>query len=66
MCARQFPFQRKTDPPTKEISIESGTGLRHGVYKLYERGDNYGCKNCNIKGDKYCMNVHNCRGTKVG
>jgi hypothetical protein len=37
-------------------------GPRDGVYKLNERGDYYGCRNCSIKGDKYFMNVHTCKG----
>lgn len=50
--------------PVSSITIESESGLRPGIYKLYECGDYYGCKNCNLKGDKYFMNVHYCKGLK--
>jgi hypothetical protein len=44
-----------------EIGLDSG--LKYLIYKLYERGDCYGCRACNMKGDKFFMNDHNCRGT---
>ena len=33
------------------------------VYRI-GRSDNFACKNCNVRGDRFFMETHSCRGSK--
>jgi hypothetical protein len=35
------------------------------IYKLYETGDQYGCEDCQAKGDRWYMEEHQCKGFTV-
>ena len=66
----QLPHQKEKDAvaPVRlaatSVSDRAGPNceLAPRVYKLYEGGDQYGCKNCKIKGDKWYMEEHQCKG----
>jgi hypothetical protein len=56
-------------PVTDENTIESmnynrNIALPYNMYRLYEGGDTWACKNCNDKGDKWYMIKHVCRMNK--
>ena len=54
-----------TTPNTsKVIDYNSVTNLPDNLYRLYERGDKWGCNNCTDKGDKWHMLTHNCKMNK--
>ncbi|MGC1131366.1 MAG: hypothetical protein WA941_00980 [Nitrososphaeraceae archaeon] len=62
---QQLPQQEESRtiiPVAVECRIESDSGRRPRTYKLYEGSDLYGCEGCKVKGDKWYMEEHNCRG----
>lgn len=46
-----------------DVSHRAGSNLalRPRIYKLYEKGDQYGCEDCQAKGDKWYIQEHPCK-----
>jgi hypothetical protein len=49
---------------SKPVNYNIPTNMPDDLYRLYERGDKWGCKNCNDTGDKWYMLKHNCKINK--
>jgi len=49
---------------TKSLDYNINSTNSDNLYRLYERGDTWGCNNCMDKGDKWYMLKHNCKRNK--
>jgi hypothetical protein len=61
------PCQKERCPVesvVSDVSHRTGSTLAATprIYKLYGTGDQYGCEGCQAKGDRWYMEVHQCKG----
>jgi hypothetical protein len=60
--SRVTPVTPVTNPDIlKPVDYNIISNLPDNLYRLYERGDKWACKNCNDTGDKWYMLKHNCK-----
>jgi hypothetical protein len=53
------------DSSSSKTDCTGGTGGRgNNIYRLYVGGDRWGCKYCDIEGDKWLMQDHQYRGNR--